>query len=243
MTEEQWPSCTDPTPMLEFLWSSGRASDRKLRLFAAACCRHIWPLVEDERSREAVAVAERVADGPADAGHVARVAEGADQANRLAYYLDQTDSVDIHASGAAFNLVGAGPFTSRRADAVADQAAECVRWSWWAVGEAGTAHAEREVERRSQASLLRCVFGNPVRPAEVDPAWLAWHGGAIVRLAQAVYDERELPSGHLDAARLAVLADMLGEAGCVDAELLTHLRAPGPHVRGCWAVDLLLNQR
>jgi hypothetical protein len=76
----------------------------------------------------------------------------------------------------------------------------------------------------------------------VDPAWLAWHDGAVVKLAEAVYEERELPSGHLDAGRLAILADMLEEAGCCDAGLLGHLRGPGPHVRGCFAVDLLLGK-
>ena len=81
------------------------------------------------------------------------------------------------------------------------------------------------------------------RPAGAHPAWLAWHGGAAVKLAQSVYEERELPSGHLDAARLAVLADMLEEAGCSDAQLLGHLRGPGPHVRGCFAVDAMLGKQ
>jgi hypothetical protein len=39
-----------------------------------------------------------------------------------------------------------------------------------------------------------------------------------------------------------VLADALEEVGCTDAGLLGHLRGPGPHVRGCWAVDLLLGR-
>jgi hypothetical protein len=51
-----------------------------------------------------------------------------------------------------------------------------------------------------------------------------------------------MPSGHLDPARLAVLADALEDAGCADADLLGHLRGPGPHIRGCWAVDLLLGK-
>jgi hypothetical protein len=63
-----------------------------------------------------------------------------------------------------------------------------------------------------------------------------------VALAQAAYDERVLPAGTLDTARLAVLADALEDAGCADADLLGHLRGPGPHVRGCWAVDLLLGK-
>jgi hypothetical protein len=91
--------------------------------------------------------------------------------------------------------------------------------------------------------LLRDRWGPTLfRPVAADPAWLAWHGGAIVKLAQAVYEERELPSGHLDASRLAVLADMLEEANCSDPQLLGHLRGPGPHVRGCFAIDALMGR-
>jgi hypothetical protein len=92
-------------------------------------------------------------------------------------------------------------------------------------------------ELASQAGIIRCVVGNPFRPpaaARRDPP--------IPALAQAAYDERILPSGHLDNARLAVLSDALEEAGCADHALLTHLRSPGPHVRGCWAIDLVLGK-
>jgi hypothetical protein len=65
----------------------------------------------------------------------------------------------------------------------------------------------------------------------------------VSSLAQAAYDVRLLPSGELDAARLAVLSDALEEAGCTDGALLSHLRGPGPHVRGCWAVDLILGKK
>jgi hypothetical protein len=57
------------------------------------------------------------------------------------------------------------------------------------------------------------------------------------------YEERQLPEGTLDSARLAVLADTLEDAGCTHAELLGHLRGPGPHVRGCWAVDLVMGKQ
>ena len=60
-------------------------------------------------------------------------------------------------------------------------------------------------------------------------------------MARAAYEERFLPSGELDPARLSVLADALEEAGA-EGELLAHLRGPGPHVRGCWAVDLVLGK-
>ena len=62
------------------------------------------------------------------------------------------------------------------------------------------------------------------------------------RLARPAYEDRLLPSGHLDPVRLAVLADALEEAGCTDESILTHLRSAGPHVRGCWALDLVLGK-
>jgi hypothetical protein len=87
--------------------------------------------------------------------------------------------------------------------------------------------------------LARDIFGNPFRPASVEPEWIT---PTITNLATAAYDERVLPSGELDPARLAVLADALEEAGCDNADILSHLRSPGPHVRGCWVVDLLLGK-
>jgi hypothetical protein len=63
-----------------------------------------------------------------------------------------------------------------------------------------------------------------------------------VALAQAAYDDLILPAGTLDSARLLLLADALEDAGCADADLLGHLRGEGPHVRGCWAVDLVLGK-
>jgi hypothetical protein len=64
----------------------------------------------------------------------------------------------------------------------------------------------------------------------------------VQKLAQAAYDNRDLPSGLLDNTRLVVLADALEDAGCAYADLLAHLRGPGPHARGCWVVDLLLGK-
>ena len=65
MTEAEWLACPEPTPMLSFL--RGKASDRKLRLFAAACCRHVWQLLANQQCRKAVEISERYADGNASA--------------------------------------------------------------------------------------------------------------------------------------------------------------------------------
>jgi len=87
------------------------------------------------------------------------------------------------------------------------------------------------------ALLLRDVVGNPFHPVTLDPAWRT---PVIRALATAAYEDRSLPSGVLDPDRLAVLSDALEDAGCDNAEILSHLRGPWPHVRGCWALDLLL---
>jgi hypothetical protein len=99
--------------------------------------------------------------------------------------------------------------------------------------------ARSDAEERVQTELLRDIFGNPFRP--ISSGASRWPS-IVKTLAQAAYDEHGLPGGELDAARLAVLADALEEAGCSDSDILTHLRSPGAHVRGCWPVDLVLGK-
>jgi hypothetical protein len=90
---------------------------------------------------------------------------------------------------------------------------------------------------------LRDIFGNRFRPPPpVSPAVLNWNDGTVRRLAEGIYQERRMPEGTLDSARLSILADALLDAGCDDEELIQHCRSAGPHVRGCWAVDLILGK-
>lgn len=89
------------------------------------------------------------------------------------------------------------------------------------------------------AKLLRGLFGNPFRTVAVTAGWLSWHNGVVANLARAAYADLCRSDAPMSNTRLAVLADALEEAGCDDTNLLSHLRGPGPHVRGCFVVDLL----
>jgi hypothetical protein len=88
--------------------------------------------------------------------------------------------------------------------------------------------------------LLRDILGNPFRPVGFDSTWLTEN---VLGLARALYEKRELPSGQLDNTGFAVLADALEEAGCTNPDILAHCRGSGPHVRGCWVLDLLLGKK
>ena len=93
------------------------------------------------------------------------------------------------------------------------------------------------VEGARSTSVVPSVLG--IGSVTISPAVLAWHDSIVVRLAEAAYEERQLPAGTLDSGRLSILADAMEEAGCTDTDILGHLRGPGPHVRGCWVVDLV----
>lgn len=73
------------------------------------------------------------------------------------------------------------------------------------------------------------------RPQRFPPIELSCRTQRVLQLANAIAEERAFD-------RLPILADALEEAGCTDEAILAHCREPGPHVRGCWVVDLLLRK-
>jgi hypothetical protein len=217
--EATWLACTDPTAMLEFLRARGKLSERKARLFAVACCRRVWCLL-DQVGTAAVAVAEQYADGATSAEELRRTEDlawwGADG---LVYCEDYIET----AGWAAYAAVVGNPVHA--ADLVAKSAGP-------------------EEKVVVQCVLLRDLFGPlPFRPVAISPPVLHWREATVVRLAQATYDARRLPAGTLEPDRLAVLADALEEAGCTDPDILAHLRHQGAvHVRGCFVLDQLLGK-
>ena len=86
--------------------------------------------------------------------------------------------------------------------------------------------------RTGQAHSLRCLFGNPFRPVALHPLWVARSDSRASKLAADIYSDRAF-------GLMPMLADVLEDAGCTDADILAHCRGPGPHVLGCWVVDLL----
>jgi hypothetical protein len=90
-------------------------------------------------------------------------------------------------------------------------------------------------EGRQQRLLLADIFGNPFRAVCIERVWLRWNDCTVPKIAQGIYDDRRFRD-------LPILADALLDAGCDDEALMLHLRSPGPHVRGCWALDLVLGK-
>ena len=92
---------------------------------------------------------------------------------------------------------------------------------------------EAEVEEKTaQAALIRDVFGDPYPPPAFDPVWRTT---TVAALAAGIDADQAFD-------RMPVLADALEDAGCNNAAILGHCRGPGPHVPGCWVLDLVLGK-
>jgi hypothetical protein len=88
-------------------------------------------------------------------------------------------------------------------------------------------------EQLAMCEILREVFGDPFIELKLAPSWLT---GPVLSLARQSYQTRDFSS-------LPILADALEEAGCTDQTILGHLRSFGPHVRGCFSVDAILEKQ
>jgi len=218
MTEAQWHKSADGVAMLAVV--TDRGSPRLWRLLAVACARQVAGAMRYRDSVRALGVAERYADGRATHEELLAARFLAEAAARQALRDEFEDEVR-----AQFHMdpeYEAAVVARRAADAVLPSVAD-------------------EVDPASlppsllYPDLFREVFGNPFRWVEADPGWLAWNDGVVCNLAEGIYAEAAFDL-------LPILADALEDAGCADADLLGHLRSPGPHVRGCWALDLVLGK-
>jgi hypothetical protein len=254
VTEAEWLAARRPNRMFAYLHE--KATDRKKHLFACARCRRHWPLLADPRSQRAIEVVESFADGRTSA-------RGLKEPRRAARAAGELVRSERAAAEAALRGEGRDARPERAVSWGLEQEAlalgerEAAAWlAWRLVGgrwdseeaalqtaefaaEVAGRRGEETAERAAQCDFLRDLFGNPFRRPSILPEWLTWNYATIVRLARAAYDQRQLPAGKLDNGLLVVLADALEEAGCSGEDILGHLRGPGPHVRGCWPVDLV----
>jgi hypothetical protein len=241
MTEAEWLTCDDPTPMQEYL--RGKASGRQLRLFGVACCERAEHLFVDAQSRSSLACLRRYADGRAGDDELREASQEA----RWAYHF-AIRKAGVARFGPEFDqrmrMLSTGPgldgmvldFDPAANAALAvhsaiDFPASTARCAAHAVElESGAAAGARE--RGMQSALLRDIFGNPFRPVTFSPTWRT---DTAVALARQMYDTREFSA-------MPILADALQDAGCDSADVLSHCRdANQTHVRGCWVVDLVLS--
>lgn len=216
MTEAEWLACEDPTPMLESL--EQRASDRKLRLLAVSFARRAIHLCGSKRVAEALEVAERVADrelSGAKRGAARRWLKGTWSQPVSEALVASSNMAAVYSGWAAANALAHEGSTSLDED----QKEQHVQ-------------RQREKELATQSVILRDIFGNPFRPGAFSPEWRT---DTALSLARQMYESRNFSA-------MPVLADALQDAGCDSKDILTHCRNDGPHVRGCWVVDLVLGK-
>ena len=189
-----------------------RTSDRKYRLFSCGCYLNLW-------SRFPVAEIYR---------DVLRASE---------------DYAEQRISKSQFKLARkkgdwekAPRVTGEAWEVARNSAADCSDESYERVRR-GDEWGHRIVRKRpeetvTQVGFIRDIFGNPFRPVTFSPSWRT---STTVALASQMYESR-------DFSAMPILADALQDAECDSADVLDHCRGPGPHVRGCWVVELVLGK-
>jgi hypothetical protein len=200
-------------PLLMLECIEHRASPRKLLLFAVACYRRIWHCLDHSEDRRLVEVMEAYLEG-----------------------LVPREEVDLSPRHLAKGLCY---LPARRAawnTALITSIEVHVRESTLRT-RAGQyeVHDTRSREEAVQCQLLRDIFFQPFRPVPYYRSWFRWNHGTGSQLARDVYEDRRFQD-------MPILADALEEAGCTNTDILDHLRSPGPHVRGCWPLDLILGR-
>jgi hypothetical protein len=218
----------------------GTASYRKLQLFACACCRRIWSLIASAQARRVVEVAERIADGQAtDEEGLRESAHLAWEQTGQAYSRVRGENVAALAGEAASRTLSDVRSANVRAlQARCEQALVENGLGGSPTDEALSEAQEAAVvaasnsEELEQARLLRDV----VKPFHPVAFASRWRSADVTGLAQGVYEDRAFD-------RLPFLADALMDSGCDDEDILAHCRSEGPHVRGCWVVDLVLGKK
>lgn len=224
LTPADWTS-GKPREMLAWLQD---ASPRKLRLFSVACCGSLLRVLDNPRCWKLVEVAERFADGLT----TDRQLEAARSKFRRAWLPKGHDMENAGFKWDAWKAIfvaAGGKFASD--PAVTDPFYHANETIWYVSG-AISQHPTMPMEEDLQADLLRCIFGNPYRPAKIEPSLLT---DSVMKVARTIYEDKVFD-------RMPILGDALEECGVTDGPLLAHFRTPTPHARGCHVLDLVLGK-
>jgi hypothetical protein len=224
VTEEEWNTCSDVTEMITFLSRAGKLRKRTSRLFA--CVRRIWPLLQDECCRNAVETVERYVDGTVGEEELSAAR---DAVVRLWWEHSGPHSHAILAVAITARTKEAGHFPDPVATGMS---ASRLDVSESAAVTAAIASQNWSGERVSQCGILRDLVKPFARFSVPETSPLT---PAVLDLARDIYEQHSFD-------RLPELALALEEAGCTNQDILNHCREPGPHVRGCWALDAVLGK-
>jgi hypothetical protein len=237
LTEAEWRAGPHLFDLIDFFGS--RAGDRRRRLFACACCRRSWDLLCRESARKSVELAEAFADGEVSEAELRAAPNHPDFADlqpQLGGEVEPDTQLSLRTLSA---LAAAQDVTSPTVSLLmlvlntsSDPAGDYLPTRQHNEATGGGSIRDASAELEEKAKLLRDIFGNPFHPLTFDPEWRT---STAVALACQMYESR-------DFSPMPILADALQDAGCDRADVLGHCRSPGPHVRGCWVVDLVLSK-
>jgi len=247
MTETDWQTTsTGGLDMLRYIRT--RTSARKLQLLMCAACRLAVEHLPADRAIPILSAVEQFAEGnvPLDAFRQAEFA--AQRLEREAY--GETlpgggDSPNQSSARWAAILALRAAVSSPLDDALHRTIDWVEAVAARDAGE-GLARAARVKRHRELCNLFREILGNPFAPRTAVPTWMQASEraapGWLIRVSESARSIAE--AIHRDQAyeRLPILADALEDEGCTDDELLLHFRVPAAHVRGCWALDLILGK-
>ena len=225
MTEEQWMSRANPIRMVEYL--KGTATGRKLRLFTTGCIR-LFGQYLDGVPALLLDTFEEYADERAEYDEVGALKEPLEHLARSAFSSSPAQVVwDM-----LINLTQLERYRPNAYSLARVVVSEVGRVEIYARRDPECDDDEMRRSVRRTAVVVRDIFGNPFRPVTFLPEW---HTDTVLALARQMYESR-------DFSAMPILADALQDAGCDSADVLDHCRGPGPHVRGCWVVDLVLGK-
>jgi hypothetical protein len=215
MTEAEWQTSSDPVQML-FAFDDLPATDRQMLLFAVACWTRLLPVLTKKDQRVLAAVAGYI-EGAVSLSDVQASKDG-----RAPRYKGRFGEVQ--------SLRAILPSPNEPRYVAESSVVDAANLAAINIDNQGTAFRAEQVQ---QITLLRDIFGNPYRKRPVLKK--GWRSHTVFSLASQMYESR-------DFGEMPILADALQDAGWDIDDALNHCRGPGPHVRGCWVVDLVLGK-